>query len=96
MNIISLLVAVCLVLSVCINMTASNGDVSYIFGLFDCNKDMAIDKEEINKFASKYLGNVDLTPYIKYFKEADKNGDGRIQFNEFKTIYSILKDLPYF
>jgi Ca2+-binding EF-hand superfamily protein len=96
MNRISLLVAVCLVLGVCINMATSEEDLSHIFSLFDTNSDMAIDKDEINKFASEHLGNVDLTPYIEYFHQADQNGDGMIQCNEFETIYRIIPDLHIF
>jgi hypothetical protein len=52
MNRISLLVAVCLVLGVCINKTTSKETLSHIFNFLDRNKDMAVDKDEINKFAS--------------------------------------------
>ncbi len=83
MNRISLLVVVCLVLGVCINMTTAQEDLSHIFSLIDTNNDMAIDKDEINMFAYNYLGNFDLSPYIEHFDQADQNGDGMIQFNEF-------------
>jgi len=93
MNRISLLVVVCLVLGVCINMTTAQEDLSHIFSLLDTNNDMAIDKDEINMFAYTYLGNVDLSPYIEYFNQADQNGDDMIQFNEFETIYRMIPGL---
>jgi Ca2+-binding EF-hand superfamily protein len=71
-------------------------DLSYIFSLFDTNNDMGVDKDEINKFASEYLGHLDLTPYIEYFHQADTNGDGKIQFKELETFYNNIPDFHIF
>ena len=93
MNRIGLLVAVCLVFSVCINMTTCEKSVAEVFHLFDVNNDQVVDIDEVNMFGSRYFKMDDLIDYG--YSQADENADGLITLEEFETVYDIIVPLKY-
>ena len=93
MNRIGLLVAVCLVFSVCINMTTCEKSVAEVFDLFDINNNKVVDMDEINMFGTRYFKMDDLIDYG--YSQADENGDGLITLKEFETVYNLIVALKY-
>ena len=56
------------------------------FNTFDKDGSGAISIDEIMLIFKKAINNVDKSVFEKMLKDADENGDGEIEFEEFKRI----------
>lgn len=55
------------------------------FGAFDADKNGSIDKEELKR-VFEFSDDYDDKEFDEMIKEVDQNGDGQIQFSEFKNM----------
>ena len=66
------------------NLSADEGEeLKRAFSKFDTNNDRFISKHELSTKLKSLGGKVDQHIIDKSFKDADKNGDGKVSFNEF-------------
>ena len=64
----------------------SKKNLEYAFKVFDKDGSGAISIDEIMFIFKKSVNDVDKSVFEKMIKEADANGDGEIEFDEFKNI----------
>ena len=64
----------------------SKKNLEYAFKAFDKDNSSAISIDEIMLIFKKTNNDVDIKIFENMIKEADVNGDGEIEFDEFKDI----------
>lgn len=64
----------------------SKAKLEFAFKTFDKDNSGTISVDEIMLIFKKAINNVDKSVFEKILKEADENGDGEIEFEEFKAI----------
>ena len=64
----------------------SKANLEFTFKTFDKDNSGTISVDEIMLIFKKAINNVDKSVFEKILKEADENGDGEIEFEEFKAI----------
>ena len=64
----------------------SKKNLEYAFKAFDKDNSGAISIDEIMLIFKKTNNDVDIKVFENMIKEADVNGDGEIEFDEFKDI----------
>ncbi len=64
----------------------SKANLEFAFKTFDKDNSGTISVDEIMLIFKKAINNVDKSVFEKILKEADENGDGEIEFEEFKAI----------
>ncbi|KAL4218283.1 hypothetical protein ACF0H5_023019 [Mactra antiquata] len=69
-----------------------NDQIHQAFKLFDIDQNGYVDRNELHEILSALGGDFDadcLDPIIAY---VDKNNDGRLDYEEFKTLWSGMQD----
>lgn len=67
------------------------------FSVFDKDKSGKIEASELKAVIGSELKGVDEAIWVQMIKDADVNGDGQIDFEEFlKMMYSLKESQKYF